>query len=59
MRRDWREARQAAKRNTQHAVRAFARDPNADNADSVAKACARVRMLDEMHLHERGERSGG
>jgi hypothetical protein len=49
-RRDLRDARRAAIRNAQQAVRLFARDPSAETEHAVAQACARVRMLDEMRL---------
>lgn len=52
--RDLRDARRAAIRNTQQAVRVFARDPNADTEQAVARACARLRMLEERRLREDG-----
>jgi len=45
-----RAARRAAIRNTQQAVRIFAREPTADNGQAVARACARWRMLDERRV---------
>jgi hypothetical protein len=51
-----RAARRAAIRNTQQAVRIFAREPNADNEHAVAQACARWRMLDEWRSRRAGAR---
>jgi len=51
---DLRAARRAAIRNTQQAVRIFAREPNADNEQTVAQACARWRMLDEWRVRHAG-----
>ncbi len=52
--RDLRDARRAAIRNTQQAVRVFARDPSADSEQAVALACARLRMLEERRLRAAG-----
>ena len=52
--RDLRDARRAAIRNTQQAVRVFAREPNADTERAVGQACARLRMLEEWRLREDG-----
>ncbi len=54
--RDLRDARRSAIRNTQQAVRVFAREPNADTEQAVALACARLRMLDEWRLRQDGAR---
>jgi hypothetical protein len=56
-RRDLRDARRLAIRNTQRAVGVFAREPNVDNERTVAQACARVRMLDEQRSREVGAAS--
>lgn len=53
-RRDLRDARRAAIRNAQQAVRVFARDPNVETEQAVVQACARVRMLDEQRVREEG-----
>ena len=50
--RDFRDARRSAIRNTQQAVRVFAREPNPDNERTVAQACARLRMLEEQRVRE-------
>ncbi|NBB70408.1 MAG: hypothetical protein GVY33_08805 [Alphaproteobacteria bacterium] len=51
---DLRAARRAAIRNTQQAVRIFAREPNADTERTVAQACTRWRMLDEWRVRRAG-----
>ncbi len=53
-RRDLRDARRAAIRNAQQAVRVFAGDPRADTEQAVVQACARLRMLDEQRVREQG-----
>jgi hypothetical protein len=58
-RREHRDARRAAIRNAQQAVRLFARDPNVDTAQTVTQACARVRMLDEQRSREVAAPSAG
>jgi hypothetical protein len=50
--RNLRDARRSAIRNTQQAVRAFARDPSADTEQAVARACARLRMLEEWRARQ-------
>ncbi len=52
-RRDHREARRAALRNAQQAVRVFVRQPCADSEQVVVQARARLRMLDEHPGRER------
>lgn len=47
---DLRNARRAAVRNTQRAVLVYAREPSIDSELAVARACARLRMIDEWRV---------
>lgn len=45
---DYRTARQQAKRTAQQAVRLFVHEPSVNHEQAVSQAWARVRMLEEL-----------